>query len=311
MATANNYGDCVTGTKGSGLLACDKSQWGDLKGFGLATKGTVWAMANNEVTLTETDWTNKIKSATLFPYQKPYDYDSIGNENELNTSTLQVEKTVRQGLPKIQYMFTNGNCRHASIYDKKGFGRWDMILFYTNGMRLAQNTSGTQARGFDCGNFNVETETIQKGTDLQMTTCSGQLLDADEFAVRNVFLRWEDLGFNALDRNGFNDVNITIDPIAAGGTFSASITSSCNTGFPVLDLDTDDEFVLQGTQASATTISTVVYNASTSMYDFTVSPDLVATDTVKIKTSDGTYDVIDDSLGNMFKGVSNTVEVTA
>lgn len=310
MATANNYGDCVQDVLGSGQLSCDKTQWGDLKGMVLVSKGTTWAMANNEVTLTQTDWENKIKSATLFPYQKPYDYDSVGNENDINTSSIQIEKTVRQGLPKIQYMFTDGNSRHESIYDKKGFGRWDLILLYTNGMRLAQNTTGTAAKGFDGGNFNVETETIQKGTDLQMTNCSMQLTDADEFNGRNVFLTWTDLGFDALEIKGFNDVTMIVDPISAGGTFSVSIVSKYNAGFPILDLDTDDEFVLLGTQASSTTISGVVYNATTSKYDFTVSPDLVGTDTVQVKTSDGTYDVIEDSLGNKFKGTSNTVTVS-
>lgn len=311
MATANNYGDCVEDVLGSGQFSCDKTQWGDLKGMVLVTKGTTWAMANNEVTMTETDWTNKIKSATLFPYQKPYDYDSAGNENEINTSSIQVEKTIRQGLPKIVYMFSDGNSRHESIYDKKGFGRWDMILLYSNGMRLARNTGGTLARGFDGGNFNVETETIQKGTDLQMTTCSMQLLDADEFNKQNVFLTYSDLGFNALDIKGYSDVSIVVDAIAAGDTFSASITSKYNAGYPITDLDTDDEFVLLGTQTSSTSISTVVYNSATSKYDFTVSPALVENDTVKIKTGDGTYDVTADVLGNLVKGVSNTITVTA
>lgn len=310
MATINNYGDCSTDTKGSGKLSCDKSYWGDLKGFGLLNKGTTWTITDGVVAITEVDWTNKIKAASLFPYQNSYDYDSVGNENEVNTSSTQIEKDVRAGLPKVQWMYADGNCRHASLWDKKGFDRWDLVLFYSNGMRLAHNTAQTRAKGFDAGNFSVQSETIQKGTDLQMSTCSAQLKNADEFAVQNVFLTWTDLGFNALEIAGFNDVNITLDPIAAGTTFTASIVSSCNTGSSILDLDDDAKYVLLGTQASATTISSVAYNATTSKYTFTVSPALVGTDTVQIKLGDGTFNVVDDTLGNLYKGTSNTITVS-
>lgn len=310
MATANNYGNCVTGRKGSGRPTCDKSQWGDKKGMALASKSVSFPMANNEVTLTETTYDNLIKAGSLFPYIGLYDIGALGNENEINTSSTQVEKTIRNGLPKPQFMFADGNCRHASLWDKQGFGEWNLIEFYTNGMRLAQNTGGTLAKGFNGGNFNVESESEQQGTDIQMTNCSMQLLDADERAVRNVFLTWDDLGFNALEKEGYVDTTATVDAIAAGTTFSMAVVASCNTGFNVTDLDSNDEFVLLGTQASATTIDTVVYNASTNKYDFTVSPALVASDTVQVKLSDGTYDVASDSLGNLFAGTSNTITVS-
>ena len=64
-------------------------------------------------------------------------------------------------------------------------------------------------------------------------------------------------------------------------------------------------------QTSATTISGVTYNASTEKYTFTVSPALVEDDTVKPTLSDGTYNVIEDATGNLYKGTSATVTVTA
>ena len=93
-------------------------------------------------------------------------------------------------------------------------------------------------------------------------------------------------------------------------TFSASIVSACNNDSVILDLDTLGNYVLQGTQASATAITAVVYNATTSKYDFTVDVAFAGADTVQIKESDGTYDVIEDSLGNLYKGTSNIITVS-
>ncbi len=304
MAQINGYGSCTTDYTGSGVIGCDKSDWGDLKGFGLLTKGTTWDITDNEVALTEALWKGKINSSNLFPYNGAYDYDSIGNDNDVNTSNLQVEKDVRAGLPKIQWMFTDGNCRQASLWNKKGYGNWDLVLFYANGMRMASNSLKTKAKGFDGGNFSVSSETIQKGTDLQTSTCSMQLLDADEFAERNVFLTWDDLGFDATDINGFNDVDLSTPSTTAGTAYSVGVTSKCNTSFNVLDLDDTGNWAITGVQASATTISAVVYNATTNKNDFTITPTTIATDTIGFKLNDGTNDVGVDSLGNAFKGAS-------
>lgn len=316
MANINSYGSCNSGFKGSGTLFCDKSYWGTLKAKALVPKGSFkFDITDGAVSITETEWDNKIKSNKLFPYIGLYDYDSTGNENGVNTSSTQVERTTQQGLVKLEWMYVDGNCRHASLYDKRGFQKWDLILIYANGIRIAHNFDKTEASAFDGGNFAVQTETIAKGDDLQTSSCSMQLLDPDEFNERNVFLTWEQLGFNALKKQGFNDVSIVLDAVASGETdLTVSVASSCNGDSLILGIDDIDRFrIKKTTVAGVSTIeipNDVSYDVANNKYVVTSPNVTVSTDKIVIFTNDGTYDVIEDAEGIKYKGTSNTVTVS-
>lgn len=305
-----NQGDCGEDVTGTGVLACDLTSLGDLKSDILFEKGWSTPVTNGSVDFDLTAFLIEVKKLKALPLKDLYDFGQDTPENETNTSSRGIIQEVRSGKPQFSFMFTKGTCFHKALYNKRGQGRWDHGLVFENGILLALNSDGTKLKGFDGGMFNVETFKLLQGTELEMSTAKIQLLNATEFNLRMVFIPFDEVGAIG-DVNGVVETAITIDSTSAGTTFEASITSSCNTGDGILDLDEAANFVLLGTQASATTISDVSINATTGKYVFTVSPALVDTDTIGLKTNDGTYDVIEDTIGNLYKGTSNTVTVTA
>ena len=304
-----SYGNCTTDFKGSGVGACDITEFGDAKGLVLLKKGTSFEIADGVAAFDLSIYTNQVKSLNAFPFVGIYDFAQDTPENEKNTSSTGVLTEIRSGKPQFSFMFTKGSCFHKSLFDKRGNALWDFGILFESGLLLATNAANNRLKGFDGGMLSVETFRLLQGTDPQMSTAIIQLLDAEEFNARNEFIPFSKVG--DLDSVvGAIETSITVDPIAAGDTFSASIVSACNKDNTILDLDDASNYVLLGTQASSTTISAVAYNASTGKYDFTVTPALVTADTVQIKLSDGTYDVVEDTLGNLYKGTSNSVTVS-
>jgi len=305
----NAYGNCTTDNTGSGVASCDITEFGDAKGIVPFKKGQSYTITDGNVAFGLTEYKNTVKALNAFPYVGIYDFGQDTPENEKNTSSTGVLTEIRSGKPQFSFMFTKGGCFHKSLYNKRGNALWDFGILFETGILMAQNSAGDKLKGFDGGMLSVETFKLLQGTDPQMSTAIIQLLDAEEFNARHVFIPFSKAG--DLDSViGAIETKVTVDAISAGTSFSASIVSSCNVDSTILDLDATANFVLLGTQASATTISGVSYNASTSKYDFTVTPALVATDTVQIKLGDGTYDVVEDTLSNMYKGTSNTVTVS-
>lgn len=307
----NAYGNCTTDFTGSGYGTCDITTFGDFIGIVPFKKSVNYAITDGNAAFGLTEYTNSVKSLNAFPYVTDmYDFSQDTPENETNTSSTGILTEIRAGKPQFSFMFRGGSCQSKSLFNKRGDGKWNFGLVFETGILMCTNSAGTELRPFNGGMFSVETMKVVQGTDPQMTTVKFQLLDAVEFNARHVFLPFSKVG-DLADVKGAIETSVTVDAIAAGTDFSASIVSSCNKDNVILDLDDPTNFVLLGTQASATTISAVSYNATTSKYDFTVTPALVATDTVQIKLSDGTYDVVEDTLGDLFKGTSNTITVSA
>ena len=307
----NAYGNCTSDNTGSGIGSCDITEFGDVKGIVLLKKGISFAVTNGSVEFDLTVYTNAVKSLNAFPYVGVYDFAQDTPENEKNTSSTGVLTEIRSGKPQFSFMFTKGSCFHKSLYNKRGNGLWDFAILFETGVLMCESSANDKLKGFDGGMFSVETFKLLQGTDPQMSTAIIQLLDADEFNARHVFIPY-DVSGDLDDVVGVLETKITVvEPVTETTNFSASITSACNTDNVILDLEDPANFVLTGTQASATTISGVAYNASTNQYDFTVDSALAAGDTVGVKLSDGTYDVVEDTLGNLYKGNSNVVTVTA
>lgn len=302
----NKFGNCTTDYKGTGLALCDITELGDLVGFAALKKGWSKLIATDSFDLAT--WKNDVKSFDIFPFIGINSFTQDTPDNEENTSSTGVISTIRSAKPQFSFMYEKGGCFHKALYDKKS-GQWDYALIFETGILLATSSDGLKLKGFKGGRLGVETFKLVQGTDPQMSTAKIQLLDAEEFNARPAFFKFTEVG-DLEEVTGAIETTITVDAISAGGTFTASIVSGCNADSNILDLDDPANFVLLGTQASPTTISTVTYVASTNKYSFAVTPDLVATDTVQVKLSDGTYDAVEDSLGSIFKGTSNTIIVS-
>lgn len=306
----NAYGNCTSNFTGSGQGTCDITQFGDFKGIVPIKKGISYAITDGNAAFGLTEYTNTVKALNAFPYVSDmYDFSQDTPENEKNTSSTGILTEIRAGKPQFSAMYRGGSCQSKSLFNKRGNGLWDFALVFETGILMCTNSDNTELKAFDGGMFSVETMKLVQGTDPQMTSVIFQLLDAVEFNERHVFLPFSKVG-DLDDVVGAIETSITVDAVTAGTAFSAKIVSNCNRDNIILDLEDAANFVLLGTQASATAIDTVVYNASTGKYDFTLTVAVAAADTIQIKLSDGTYDVIEDTLGNLYKGTSNTVTVS-
>lgn len=305
----NAYGNCTNNFTGSGQGTCDITQFGDFKGIVPIKKGISYAITNGNAAFGLTEYKNTVKALNAFPYVTDmYDFSQDTPENEKNTSSTGILTEIRAGKPQFSAMYRGGSCQSKSLFNKRGNGLWDFALVFETGILMCTNSDETELKAFDGGMFSVETMKLVQGTDPQMTSVIFQLLDAVEFNERHIFLPFSKVG-DLDDVTGANELSITVDAVSAGTEFSASIVSACNKDNVILDLETVGNYVLLGTQDSETNISAVAYNASTGKYDFTVDTALVDGDTVQIKLSDGTYDVVEDTLGNLYKGTSNSVTV--
>lgn len=303
----NNLGDCTTDLKGTGIRACDLASFGDAKGLTLLKKGITKPITDGTVDFDLASYTLDVKKLNVFPLIGIYDFGQDTPENEVNTSSTGVMTEIRAGKPQFSFMFDKGGCFHKALYDKKGKSRWDVGIVFEAGILMATNAKGDKLKGFDAGMLSVDTFKLIQGTDPQMSTAKVQFLDAEEFNERFVFIPFTLSGdIDSVDGVVETAIKLTA---ATGTSIEASITSGCNTGDSILDLDELTNFVLLGTQASATTISSVSYNANTNKYVFTLDTPLVASDTVQIQLNDGTYKVVEDTVGNLYKGTSNLVTV--
>jgi hypothetical protein len=304
MAVAiDKYGNCTTSFTGTAVGTCDILDFGDMKGIVLIKKGWSTPITAGEVALEASDYESLVKDFTFLPFIGIYDFTQDTPENETNTSSTGVLSEIRAGKPQFSFMFTKGSCFHKSLYQKRGNQLWDFGLMFETGILLATNSEGTAVRGFDGGMLSVATLRFVQGTDPQMSSAQIQLLDAPQFNLRNLWLPFTKVGdLSAIA--GVIETTVTVDSIAAGTTFSAEVVSTCNKDSVILDVDALANWTLGGTQASATTISGIAYNATTSKYDFTVTPALVAADTVQVNL------LGEDTLGNIYKGTSNTVTVS-
>lgn len=302
----NSYGNCTTDTRGSGSRSCDIKSFGDILGCVLFKKGFTLTIASD--TLTETTYKNNIKAYNFFPYIGLYNFEQSTPENERATSSTGVMTPVRDGKPQFSFSYDRGGCLHKSLYDKKGKGRWDLGVLFDKGLLVALNPDETKLKGFNMGMFDVDTFKLLQGTDPQMSTAVLQLLSAMEFNMSFQFFSWAQLGFDGTVIDGVIDVNVVVSaPVAPGTTFSVSVTGECNEDDVIDTLDATTAWALGGEQTSSTTISAVVFNADTNEYDFTVSPALIATDTLQPYLKSGSYRVAEDDLGALFSGQQATV----
>lgn len=303
MITFNQFGDCESDTLGSGSGKCDLQSFGDPTGMLLLSKN--WFLAASSATLDEATYKTQLKTLQAFPYVPLFNFEQTTPENEKNTSNTGVLTEIRAGKPQFSFTFDKGSCTHKSLYDKRGKNRWDLAIVFDIGVLFARNVAGTNLVGFDAGMLSIETFRLVQGTDPQSSTAMVQLLNAEQFNARHEFFTWSQLGFDMNQINGVVETNIeyTVAP-SASTAFSAKITGGCNVSEVITGLDGITNFRLGGTQAAATAISAVSYNTATDAYDFTLDNALASGDTVQLELFDtaNSYLVIEDSLGELFKG---------
>lgn len=305
----NSYGNCTTDLRGTGSRSCDIQTFGDVLGIGLLTKGFTWDVATD--TINEASWLTSVQDFNLFPFLGIYNFEQTTPDNEVNTSSTGVLSKVRNGKPQFTFSFDKGGCFHKSLYDKSGKSKWDLAMLFDKGLLVATNQAGTKVKGFNMGLFDVETFRLVQGTDPQMSMAKLQLLDAEEFNLRFQFITWEELGFNALEREGVVDTKVIIDAVADGDTeVTFSVVSACNNDDVITSLDDTDNYdvIVEG---SSKVLGTATYSSSTLKYTVTFTGAVSEGDELTVKLRDLTKDVAKDALGNLFKGQATTTVTAA
>ena len=294
--TLYQYGNCEDGLIGSGLRNCNLDDFGDLVGTSLIRPGTKWNLAAD--TLDRAEWVENLKELKLFPYLSSSEFTDNTEDNETNTSTTGIIETIRQGKPYYELQYRRGGCMHKSLYNKKGFGKWDTILVFDKGILMRVTADNQELRGFTTGDFSVETLRLKSGTDLQRTISRFQLIYPDEINAYHVFFSWESLGFSVLDIEGVVETMLDVS-VSSATELSVKVTSSCNTDDVILGLDDDELWSLIG---GTETVTSVVFNADTQRYELTLSGAITGEFTLKL--SQGGYNVVEDLDGGLYKGQS-------
>lgn len=303
MITFNSYGDCESDTKGTGVGRCDINSFGDPSGILLLRKNWFLTAATDD--FDEATYKNQLKKLDAFPFLGLYNFEQNTPENEKNTSNTGVLTEVRAGKPQFTFMYDKGSCFHKALYDKRGKERWDLAILFETGILLASNQDASKMVGFDMGMFSVDTFKLVQGTDPQMSAARIQLLDAEQFNLKNEFFTWEQLGFNGQRIDGVLETKVTYPVAPAAGTsVRVKVVGACNVDEPIAGLDDAAKWRIGGTQASPTTINAVAYNSDTDDYTFTLDTALVANDTIQFELydTDNDYKVVEDSIGSLFKG---------
>lgn len=303
------YGDCAINAIGTGSGQCELANFGDFIGTGLLNKGT--AIVKADVTNFATELTNLIKARKLHQFVNFYDFTQDTPENEVNTSTLGIMQNVRDGKPYFGMIFTKNSYFHKKAWAYKSQSRYDAFLYFTKGVLMWNNIDGTELKGGSLSMVDVQTKKFAQGTDLEQTLMRVQFDNSEEFNNRYQFFTYEELGIELSQVDGVIDVDVNVTtPVTAGTTFSLYVSNKYNGQERFNSVDEVTNWLLGGEQTSATTISSVAYNATTDKLDFVVTPALVATDTIQPKLRDASYSVAEDTNGNLLAGQSVLVTVT-
>ncbi|MGR3218465.1 MAG: hypothetical protein ACUZ8H_01425 [Candidatus Anammoxibacter sp.] len=307
----NQQGNCTTNYLGTALDAC-VALYGDLVGIDLYTRGSFSLVLASGTFPDLAAYKLLIQGQTLFPLNDLFDFEQNTPENEVANSSRGIKKEIRAGKPEFSLTWSNGGCWHETIFGKKGQNIWDIAFKFEAGILYAKSSDLLNLKPFKMGMFSPETFKVQQGTDPDMTKVLMQLPSAIEWNQRKSFHTWVDIGYDQNDVEGVHNAGIVLDAIPPGTDFSLQVKSLCNTDVLIAGLDDVNEWLINGVQATATTISTVTFNAVTNKYDFVVTPTLIATDTIQPSLADvgATLDVAVNAAGDFYKGKSNLIVVT-
>lgn len=300
---------CTTGnTSGTGEGYCDLLTFGDLRGMDITVKGNTFTVATDDFLVKQR---SNILAKNTYPLTDLFNFEQNTPDNEMATSSVGIKYEIRAGKPEFTITYAKSACFHRSVFEKKGFGKFDVKLYFDKGVLLAKSVDATTLKGFDCGMFSVGTLKLQQGTDPQQTKVMFQFTNAEEFNTRWVFLSYDSIGADLNEETGIIETSISVNAVPAVGatTVVVNVVSACNGG-AITGLTGATKWKLGGVQASAHTISGVTESATVAgRYTITFSTALIATDTVAPYLNNGTVDAVEDINGLKYAGASTAVTI--
>lgn len=295
---------------GTGTGDCDLTSLDDIVGGALTTKDVKFEIANDPFLSKYKEYVRRKK---IFPMTSIYNFEQNTPDNEMATSSIGIKFEIREGKVEMSFIFNKSHCYHASLFSKKAFKKWNLILFFKNHVNGAKSIDGNYWKGFDMGMFTVGTFKVQQAGDPQMTKVTFQLteLGTKEWNLRMAPISNEEI---QEELNGFDGVIETKMTYFTAPTATATcvidVKSACN-GTPREGLGGSTGWVIGGVQAVAKTIANVVESTTIpGRYTVTFSAALVSGDSVQPRF--GTTGVLaeyakEDVLGALYAGQVATV----
>lgn len=293
----------------TGTDQCDVTTLGDLVGGAITTKDVAFTIASDPFLTTYKTFVRKKK---IHPLIGLYNFEQTTPDNDMATSSIGIKFEIREGKVELSLIYNKSHCFHKSVFTKKGFKKWNIILFFTNQVVGAKSADGLKFKGFDCGMFTVSTFKVQQGNDPQMTKVTLQLTPegTNEWNTRMTPLDNHDLNaeLNLIDGAIETAIKYVSAP-TAGTTIVVDVMSQCN-GAAKSGLVTSTNWQVGGKQTTAKTITTVAESTTIpGRYTLTLSSALIATDTVQPRLGTATEFVVEDVLGVMYSGSAELATV--
>lgn len=279
MINIFEYGKCAEDILGTGQGDCPITDFGDLKGLGLLKKNNKLNLATD--TLTEASFRTLITEGKLNQLINSYSFEDTTPENETSTSSDGLIQSIREGKPMYAFTYKKGMAYSTALHSLKGNGRWDAIFYFTKGMLLALDTSKENLKGFNGGDFDVDSYKFTQGTETEFAKSKLQLTDAKEFNTRWVFFTWDELGFNALEIDGAiqSYVSYNVAPVA-GSTITVKLVDFYNRSISYASLfDTAGSWSVTA-NGVANVVTTV--SVASDVVTLTLTTALVSTDVVTV-----------------------------
>lgn len=289
---------------GTGTDDCDLGTLGDLVGGAITSKDVKF---NIKTDVFLTAYKTAIRKKKIFPLIGLYGFEQSTPDNEMSTSSIGIKFEIREGKVELSMTFNKSHCFHKSVFTKKAFKKWNIILFFTNHVVGAKSVDGLNWKGFDCGMFTVSTFKVQQGTDPQMTKITLQMTPegTNEWNTRMSAISNADVNaeLNSLDGSIETNISFLTAP-AIGTTVTVDVASQCN-GAPKAGLITAAQWTVGGTQTTPKTVTTVAESATIpGRYTLTLSSALIVGDTLQVRLGTVTEPVVEDVLGIMYSGSS-------
>lgn len=218
MIALNNFGLCLSKYLGTGIGSCPITDFGDLKGIGLLQKGTKKNVLTD--TFTESDFRLWITGGKLQQLIGAFAFEDTTPENATEESSDGVMQSVRDGKPMYNMTFKKGYAFNKAVQSLSGFGKWDILFYFTEGIFMASDFANENIAGFDAGMLDADSYKVKSGTVTEFVKIKFQLLDSKEYNERGVFFTYDQLGFNALKIDG------VIETVVSFGNNATAISTT-------------------------------------------------------------------------------------
>ncbi|WP_438423135.1 hypothetical protein [Aquimarina macrocephali] len=296
MATEVNYIDCEAGArKGTGVLSCKiPTEIPD----GFIAVSPSWEFDPATEDFNAAYIVQKIQEGVFHPFLKAVDFNEQNEDTTFKTYNTGIKIPTRRGLPELEFTYSNEYSWHAAAYSFNGYGNYNFILGWKNGVIGVATKADGKLTGLSGGYLNVKTFKNNNGSDPSETMIGFQLTSDAQYNSKMALLKDSVNGFSIDEVRGVIDAKITVTLPAVGATTTVvKVVAEYNPAVEIKGLAFGD-FKITGKTVTAST-----FNSATGEY--TLTHDAYSSeDAATVKLNDGTYDIVKSTTDVLYKGES-------